>query len=376
MPDETRGTVHQLPSGAWRWRVSTGVRLLQPDGTVKRQRRTGTAPTKRAAYQAIDRETKAEPGAGRINPTVAEWVPVWLHEAEHKRHLTPSTLRGYRSMADAWIVPLLGAVPVADVRPKHVTAMMDRMTRDGRLVAKATRNQARNLVSGILRCAMEHGIIEDGMNAARVARTPVGERAKKHHTPDGTELRRALDAATATEGAVAHLLVRLAAITGARRGSLAALRWSDIDGDRLFVGRSVTKLPGVHVEGPTKTGQTTWVPLDPVTLELLEQQRTRLLALDGTAPTWIIADEPGEGWAPDRMTATWRRIRKIAGLPDTRLHDIRHFVGTTAVAEVDAATGGGRLTHSDNSMTLRVYAHPTDAGQVRLTEILAAKLDG
>jgi integrase len=371
-----RGTVTQLPSGAWFWRVSTGAKLLQPDGTVKRERVTGTAPSAKAARAAIRRvfDEAGERREARLDPTVAEWVTVWLHECEHVRRLTPSTLAGYRLKASKWIVPLLGDVKVRQVTPRHIVRMMDQMTVDGELRSKATRNQVRNLVSGLLRSAQEHGIT-DSQNPARIARPPVGDRAKKHHTPTPAEVRHALDVARDTEGAVAHLMVRLAVMTGARRGSLAALRWTDLDDGRLHVGRSTTVLPGVHVEGPTKTGQTVDIPLDADTLTLLVEHRARLTAVDGTAPTWIIADDPGAAWLPHRLTKTWERIREAAGLPDTRLHDLRHFVGTVGAATGDYATAGERLTHADGgATTLRVYAHGTETGQVELTRILAEQL--
>ncbi len=49
----------------------------------------------------------------------------------------------------------------------------------------------------------------------------------------------------------------LAAVTGARRGELCALRWSDIDWNRrtLTIARSLTVVHQQATEGPTKTHQ-------------------------------------------------------------------------------------------------------------------------
>ncbi len=368
--------MQQLASGSWRWRVSTGVHLVQADGTSKRERLTGVAVSKRAAWQSIDKALAGAPGrtSSRLDPTVAEWVPTWLRQRA-ERQLTPSTLHGYRELVANWIVPAVGHVRLSALTAKDVERMMAAMRNaDGVPLSRSRRNHARNLLSGILRSAGAAGIVD--RNVARLVETPVGDRAHKHHTPTPAEVARALVIARESEGPVAEVMVRLAAITGARRGSLAALRWTDLAGDSLFVGRSTTVLPGISVEGPTKTGQTVTVPLDPETVGLLVELHARLLAVDGTPPVWIIADDPGEPWLPRRLSGVWRRIADAAGLPDTRLHDLRHFVATIGVARVSAAVAGTRLTHADKSMTLRVYADDTADGQDELTRILAEEIDG
>jgi len=48
----------------------------------------------------------------------------------------------------------------------------------------------------------------------------------------------------------------------------------------------------------------------------------------------------------------------LEGLPDVRLHDLRHFVATQLLgAGVDVRTVAGRLGHRNAATTLNVYAH-------------------
>ena len=74
--------------------------------------------------------------------------------------------------------------------------------------------------------------------------------------------------------------LRLAAVTGARRGELAALRWAELDGDLLAIDSSIAILrdglghPQLR-DDPTKTGNVRAVRLDPVTCAQLDELHER-----------------------------------------------------------------------------------------------------
>ena len=53
------------------------------------------------------------------------------------------------------------------------------------------------------------------------------------------------------------------------------------------------------------------------------------------------------------------KLITAAGLPDTRLHDLRHLHATTLLlAGVPVHVVAARLGHADPAITLRVYACP------------------
>jgi integrase len=96
------------------------------------------------------------------------------------------------------------------------------------------------------------------------------------------EVNRVLDAAE-TLGEIELLAMRLAAVTGARRAEVGALKWSDFDGnvvriDSALVAMRVTdeKSGEVHTaiyDTPTKTGDLRIVTLDPDPLDLAAKLR-------------------------------------------------------------------------------------------------------
>ncbi len=80
---------------------------------------------------------------------------------------------------------------------------------------------------------------------------------------------------------------------------------------------------------------------------------------------------------PDNVTGFFIRVRDGLGLPEVRLHDLRHFTATQLIgANVDIRTVAGRLGHSDPSVTLRVYSHVIEERDRAAAEIMGQVLTG
>ena len=152
-----------------------------------------------------------------------------------------------------------------------------------------------------------------------------------------------------------------------RRGELCALRWSDVDLQLgiVSVSRSLVVVPGGLAEKTTKTGRSRKVALDQFGIALLTEHRARVdewvTAADSTlAPDAFVFSpfvEAETPFRPDNVTSFFIRVRDEVGVPDLRLHDLRHFTTQLIGAGVDVRTVADRLGHSDPSLTLRVYSH-------------------
>ena len=169
----------------------------------------------------------------------------------------------------------------------------------------------------------------------------------------------AVMAAAATIDEAARLALRLAAVAGARRAELAALRWEDVRDGHLTIDSAievVTRGEGQRTlrDAATKTANVRTLSLDPETLASIEALR---VAREPYGP-WMLGLGP-ELIAPDRIGWWWRRARTIAGIDSRwRLHDLRHWSATVAIGQGhDVRTVAGRLGHANPAMTLRVYAH-------------------
>lgn len=150
--------------------------------------------------------------------------------------------------------------------------------------------------------------------------------------------------------------VRLLLFTGARLNEIVSARWDWID-----TKQGTLRLPD------SKTGAKT-VYLNAPALAVLEA----LPRVDGN-PFIIVGDKKGEHLV--NMQKPWRAIRKAAGIPDVRLHDLRHTFASVGV------TGGGSLPivgallgHSQPQTTDR-YSHLSNDPLRAASEAIALRID-
>ena len=102
----------------------------------------------------------------------------------------------------------------------------------------------------------------------------------------------ALVTAAERDDPVLATAIALAALTGARRGELVALRWSDVDlaRGRVRIARSLTVARGEQHTGPTKTHAVRDLALDPVCVEVLKRRWASMLDLSARAESPLVAD--------------------------------------------------------------------------------------
>ena len=94
---------------------------------------------------------------------------------------------------------------------------------------------------------------------------------------------------------------------------------------------------------------------------------------------FVFSHEPDAStpWRPDYVSLAFTRLREACGLPDVRLHDLRHFNASTLLAEgTDLRTVSGRLGHADASTTLDIYAHFVRHADEKSAGTIGTVLDG
>ena len=149
-------------------------------------------------------------------------------------------------------------------------------------------------------------------------------------------------------------LLRLALVTGIRKGSLLALQWDDCDFDREII-----TLRGEAA----KKGKTDHIPMS-------SAAKTILQSIDRTNSQFVFPGKDGNQRKDFRRIA--RRVKERAELPmDFRpIHGLRHnFASRLASSgQVDMYTLQKLLTHESPLMTQR-YAHLADEAMKRAAEI-------
>ena len=158
----------------------------------------------------------------------------------------------------------------------------------------------------------------------------------------------------------------LASMTGARRGELLALEWSDVD----FVNkrrsiRGTLSCVGYKLEvtRPKTKTSTRSIDLDPKTSAMLQehhrQQAEEWLASgrSGARPSLLFTQDGGF-IHPDSFSKVFSNLVSKSGLPLLRLHDLRHtHASLLLLAGEHPKVVQERLGHSSIIVTMDLYSH-------------------
>lgn len=356
--------------GGKRWQI----RWYDPPDPItgERRRRSETIiGTKRDAVQLLAVRT-----AGRsVDPasvTLADAIELWRAQAGHEL----GTARNY-DLAVRSLPPRLLAAPIGTIR----TATLNELYR--RVQAEHGVHRTR-VVHALISGALTHAWRMEwlGSNPARrVQPPPQPKRAPSD--PETADVLRMLEVVRGDAQLYAWLLV--STHTGARRGEVLALRWSnvDLDSGRIVIDSALDPVDG-HVKGTKTPGGQRAVAVGEAVTEALRHWRVamaeRALASVGSLARdpFVFTDsfDGSRPWRPDTGTHRFARIRARSGVPSTvRLHDLRHYVATMLLASgVDAKTVASRLGHSRVATTTDLYARALPARDQAAADVLERAL--
>ncbi|HTU38285.1 MAG TPA: site-specific integrase [Acidimicrobiales bacterium] len=352
--------------GAWELRAYVGR-----DPVTGRQ--TYTTRTFRGGKREAEAELArfvtqvAGGGHGAGDTTLSELIDHWLELAHDE--LSPSTLRGYERIIRSYIRPTIGKTPLNRLRTDRLdrfyTQLREKGGEQGGPLSPATVRQTHAVIRRALTQAQRWGWVAS--NPAALASPPT-VRSKHVKPPEPEDVLALVTEAEKSDPDLGCLLL-LAATTGARRGELCALRWSDVDleaGTVLIERSLVENRDAVLVEKDTKTHSARRIALDEGSIMELIRHRDRchVRAAKCGSPLsetgFVFSSDPVglRPWVPNEVTKRFIRVRKVVGLPTVRLHDLRHFTATRLLAQgIPVRTVSGRLGHSNAATTLGVYAH-------------------
>ena len=368
------------PGRVYELRVSLG----HDPTTGKYRQKSLTVRGPRAEAERVLRRLIEEVEGGRARPvdsapTLGGLLDEWLSFTEAAGR-SPTTVERYRNVIEHQLKPTLGDVPLGrlttkafdDLYPELVRRLQPSTVLKVHLVARST-----------LARAVKWGWID--RNPAADA-TPPSARRRPIATPSKEQLAKLLGAADAADPAFAVFL-RLGAATGARRGELCALRWSDIDPGqgRVVIERGIIVVARGLEERPTKTHNRRVIALDPGTVRVLrehhqrDESAARACGLELGPDAFVFSRRPGgtQPIRPDNATTIFSTLARAAGIEGLSLKDAtRHLAATRLIAAgVDVRTVAGRLGHRHASTTLDVYAHWLPERDRDAAAIIGAELD-
>jgi integrase len=343
---------------------------LGRDAAGKRVRYRRTFKTLKEA-QRVTRDVLSKRDLGiSINPNrllVGDWIRGWLDRHLSEGHITASTHVRYEIAMRVHVLPVLGSLPIQQLRRDHVLDLRAAMIegRDGRR-PQSPASVKKTL--GVLRQALDEAVKNSLIvtNPAQHVKAPPVSTAKEQRALNEDEITSLLKAAAGTRF---DFPLRLTLSTGLRRGELLALTWNDIDLDegRLNVRQAVSLANGEFSFHEPKSKSRRSISLSPATVQLLRRHRTeqneqRLRsAIDWSRPELVAPSSIGTVWHFRRFLRGYRAVlaRTDIGAPETvNWHTLRHTAASQWIASgASVFEVARRLGHSSTSTTERVYAH-------------------
>jgi len=301
----------------------------------------------------------------RRDPTVNELCDLYLKEGKAaKPTKKESSWKTDRSGILRHIRPLLGnrklrSLAKPDIQRFQADVTMGKTATNlktgfrGRAIVrggKGTAARVTSILSAMLSFAEERGLIpfnpargvklhpsnrrERFLSAEELGR--LGEALEAAETP--TVSAPSAEAAAAAEAAPSVAAIRLLMLTGCRKSEIVTLQWRFIDWDRALL-----RLP------ESKTGAKV-VPIGGPALDLLK-------TLPRDEGDVYVFPSPRQGVHLVGLQKVWERVRKDAGLPDVRLHDLRHSFASVAVSDGHSLYMVGRILGHKQARTTEIYAH-------------------
>jgi len=278
------------------------------------------------------------------------------YQTEHADvHKKPSSAKEDKRLIRLFLSPEFGSRKVAEVTREQVSAFHRRLA--GRPYQA---NRLLALLSKVFNLCEVWGWRPDGSNPCRHVKKFKEEKRERFLSPAelgrlGEVLRKAerfelqdSEGNRLWVNPSAILAIRLIVLTGARRGEILGLKWSDIDWDR---SRALLS--------DSKTGRRDLYLPAPV-LKLLAELKPAKGAV------FVV---PGGRSTQERQAAKrpltnlkdpWKTITAAAGLEGVRIHDLRHsFASVGASSGMGLPIIGKLLGHRETATTAR-YAHLAD----------------
>lgn len=251
------------------------------------------------------------------------------------------------------ILPVFGSEYVDHIRSEAIAALVQKMREKG--YATGTTNRVVIVLRHIYNLARKWrvpGVTDNPTTGINLAPDVVRERFLSQE-----EAERLVSSIKEDENTIAASAIMLILLTGARRNEITHAKWEHVDWHKktLLVPLS-------------KSGKPRRIALNASALALL-----RSLHTPDESP--YIFPSPVTNRPSASLHFPWQRIRVRAGLPDLRLHDLRHSFASFLVNRgVSLYVVQGLLGHAHSRATQR-YAHLTPDTLLDAAEMMNGVVD-
>ena len=279
-------------------------------------------------------------------------------------NISKITLKDYQTMLKR-ILPIIGELKLKKINGRILDMMYKKIKVGvkGKELSPKSMTHYYNLIGLMFKQAKKWKLVDYNPNEDATKPKVVKSKRKFYDTEQVLQLLEHLE----HEEIKVKTLILLALNTGARKGEICALRWSDVDFEKknLYIDNSLKVINGVVDEEKAKTDYSVrFVELGDNILEQLKQYKEwqdKYISQMGNK--WQGTDRiftalNGNHMHPDTPNKILQKVLLKYELPKISFHELRHtYASIMNYNGIDAKTISEQLGHSNVNISLNVYTH-------------------
>src|SRR5699024_4574617 len=330
------GSIQDRGNGNYFLTVSNGF-----DSNGKRIRKTRSIKAKgiteaREKLAAFVTEVKQGEYVAPSHIKLKDYVPIWMNERSKK--IAPSTIETYGYALNGRILPSIGHLKMEAIKTIHITNYIYELEEEGLSSSYVVKHY--NILNSIFKLAVKNDVLK---------RNPIDkvDRPSVSYKPgdvyDSEELKDLYHLLNKEDNKQMVLIVKLALLTGMRKGEILAVQWYDVDftTNTIHIRHSLSytgKLGYLLKEPKTKGSIRKVAPPKKFMTELkkhiFSKKTDRMEAEElwkGGKYCFVFSSDMGKPIFPGVPNLWWNRFLDRTGFKKIRFHDLRHTAATTLI---------------------------------------------
>lgn len=273
------------------------------------------------------------------NTLLSDWLIVWI---ESITSIKDSTKQVYKRHITNHIIPKIGKIPLKKLNSNNIQKFIDSLN-----LSSSTVKLVFNVLESGLKYAEEKGFIANVWAKVKLPR-----QAKAEVTILTPQEQYRLESTLSEKNDIGILICLY---TGLRIGELCALRWQDIDFKNavMHISGTQSRVDGaLKITPPKSKTSIRTIPIPDCLLNRLFQHKNN---------SDFVLSNNGNMIDVRTYRRRFKRLLKLAELPDIKFHALRHTFSSRALeVGIDYKTLSEILGHASVSITMDLYVHALD----------------
>jgi len=260
--------------------------------------------------------------------------------------LAPSTIRSYSYLIRDHIVPEIGRIRLANLRPDHLQSLYSKKLKAG--LSRRTVQYIHAIIRRSLNEAVRWGLIHRNPTDAVTPPRP------KKAPPQTLSIEQAKLYLKSVEEHHYFPIYMLAIMNGMRKGELLGLHWEDVDLDdeTISIKHALITIQGKSHIGEPKSSTAKR------TIAIPEVICTALREYDSDKEGLVFKTPSGKPISQRNLTRHFHKSLESIGCEKMPFHNLRHTAATILLqAKVHPKIVQEMLGHSTITLTLDTYSH-------------------